>query len=51
VWPHHWQHPVTREKSEIIDSFYCRWGVTPALWQIETEGGVTLDDLLQDFDR
>jgi hypothetical protein len=51
LWSYHWQQPATRQKSEIIDSFYCRWGETTALWQIETEGGVTLEDLLEDLVR
>ena len=51
LWSYRWQQPATRQKSEIIDSFYCRWGETTALWQIETEGGVTLEDLVEDLVR
>lgn len=25
VWSHHWQHPATREESEIIGTFYVNW--------------------------
>jgi hypothetical protein len=51
VWSHHWQHPATREESEIIGSFYFRWGDTPALWEIETDEGFGLEDLLQELGR
>jgi hypothetical protein len=51
VWPNHWQYLATREKCEIIGSFYCRWGETTALWQIQTERGITPEDLLEDLDQ
>jgi hypothetical protein len=28
---HHWQHPAAREESDIMGTFYFRWGDTPAL--------------------
>ena len=45
-WSHHWLHPATREASEIIGSVYVRWGDTPALWDIETDEGFAIDDLM-----
>jgi hypothetical protein len=49
VWPHHWQHPATREESDLMGTFYCHWGEPPALWQIETDEGFSLEDLLQEL--
>jgi hypothetical protein len=51
LWSHHWQHPATREESEILGTFYVRWTDPPTLWQIETEAGFALEDLLQALGR
>jgi hypothetical protein len=51
IWSHHWRHPATREESEIIGSFYVRWGDTTMLWQIEADDGFSLEDLLQELGR
>jgi hypothetical protein len=51
IWSHHWQHPATREESDIIGAFYVRWGDTPVLWQIETDEGFSLEDLMQELGR
>jgi hypothetical protein len=49
VWSHHWLNPATREESEIIGSFYVRWTDPPVLWQIETDEGFALEDLMQEL--
>jgi hypothetical protein len=50
VWSHHWAHPATREESETIGTFYVHWE-PPALWEIETDEGFSLEDLLQALGR
>jgi hypothetical protein len=51
VWSHHWLYNATREESEVIGTFYVRWGDAPALWAIETAEGFSLEDLLQELGR
>ena len=51
IWSHHWQHPATMEESDTIGTFYFRWGDTPVLWEIETDDGVSLDDLMHELGR
>ena len=51
LWSHHWLHPATRDESGTIGSFYFHWGDTPALWEIETDEGFSLKDLLQALGR
>ena len=51
VWSHHWVHPATHHDSETIGTFYFRWGDTPALWEIETDEGFSLEDLMQELGR
>jgi hypothetical protein len=51
LWSHHWQHPATQVESETIGTFYYRWGDAPALWEIETDAGFSLDDLMQELGR
>jgi len=51
VWSHHWLHPATREESEIVGSFDVHWAPTPMLYEIETDAGFSLDDLLQELGR
>jgi len=46
MWSHRWQHSATMEASDTIGTFYVRWGDTPALWEIETDEGFSLDDLM-----
>jgi G:T-mismatch repair DNA endonuclease (very short patch repair protein) len=50
VWSHHWAHPATRDASDIIGTFYVRWD-TLTLWEIETEEGFSLEDLMQALGR
>jgi hypothetical protein len=51
VWSHHWAHPATREESEIVGSFYVHWAPMPMLYEIETDEGFSLEDLLQELGR
>jgi hypothetical protein len=51
VWSHHWMHPATKEESDTIGTFYVHWAPTPMLYEIETDEGFTLDDLLQALGR
>jgi hypothetical protein len=50
IWSHHWAHPATREESETIGTFYVHWD-PPALYEIETDEGFSLDDLMQALGR
>jgi hypothetical protein len=49
VWSHHWLNPATREDSEIIGTFYVHWAPTPMLYEIETDEGFSLEDLLREL--
>jgi hypothetical protein len=49
IWSHHWLHPATKEESEIVGSFYVHWAPTPILYQIETDEGFSLEDLMQEL--
>jgi hypothetical protein len=51
VWLHHWIHPATREESEMIGTFYVHWAPPSRLYEIETDEGLTLEDLLQALGR
>jgi hypothetical protein len=49
LWSHHWQHPATHHDSALLGTFYFAWGDAPRLWEIETEDGFTLEDLMQEL--
>jgi hypothetical protein len=51
LWSHHWLNPATREASETIGSFYVRWTDPPTLWEIETDEGFSLEDLMAELGR
>jgi hypothetical protein len=51
VWSHHWAHPATKEESDIIGTFYFYWAPIPLLYEIETDEGFSLEDLLQELGR
>jgi hypothetical protein len=51
MWSHHWAHPATKEASETIGTFYVHWAPTPRLYEIETDEGFTLEDLMQELGR
>ena len=38
--------PATHHDSALLGTFYFRWGEQPGLWEIETEEGFTLEDLM-----
>jgi hypothetical protein len=50
LWSHHWGNPATREESETIGTFYMHWD-PPALYEIETDEGFSLEDLMQELGR
>jgi hypothetical protein len=50
LWSHHWAHPATHEESETIGMFYVHWE-PPALYEIETDAGFSLEDLMQELGR
>lgn len=50
MWSHHWGHPATCEESETIGTFYVYWS-PPTLWEIETDEGFSLEDLMQELGR
>jgi hypothetical protein len=51
LWSHHWQHPATREASDILGTFYVHWAPEPQLYEIETDEGFSLEDLMQELGR
>lgn len=50
VWSHHWLNDATQEESETIGTFYFHWE-PPVLWEIETDEGFSLEDLMQELGR
>jgi hypothetical protein len=50
IWAHHRAYPATREESETIGTFYVHWE-PPALYEIETDEGFSLEDLMQELGR
>lgn len=51
VWSQHWVHPATWEESETIGPLYFHWAPTPMLWEMETDEGFDLEDLMQGLGR
>jgi hypothetical protein len=51
LWSHHWLNDATRVGSETIGSFYVRWTDPPTLWEIETDKGFILEDLMAELGR
>jgi hypothetical protein len=51
LWSHHWQHPATHHDSALLGTFYVVWGEAPRLWEIETEAGFSLEDLMAELGR
>jgi hypothetical protein len=51
MWSHHWLNDATRQESEIIGSFYVHWAPTPMLYEIETDEGFALEDLMVELGR
>jgi hypothetical protein len=50
VWSHGWHHPATHAESEIIGSFDFYWEPT-RLWEIGTDEGFSLEDLMRELGR
>lgn len=46
IWSHHWAYPAMHEASETIGTFDVHWD-PPALYEIETDEGFGLEDLMQ----
>ena len=51
VWSHHWLNAATHAESDTIGTFYFHWAPTPMLWEIETDAGFALEDLMQELGR
>jgi hypothetical protein len=47
VWTHHWLHPTTHLESETIG---MHWDPS-VLWEIETDGGFSVEDLMVELGR
>jgi hypothetical protein len=50
LWSHHWLTAATKEESDIIGGLYVHWE-PPALWQIDTEEGFSVEGLMQEIGR
>jgi hypothetical protein len=50
VWNHHWLNDATQEESEMIGTFYVHWD-PPVLYEIETDEGFGLEDLMAELGR
>src|SRR5262245_17205872 len=50
VWSHHWLNDATWAESETIGTFYFHWE-PPAMWEIETDEGFSLADLMAELGR
>jgi hypothetical protein len=50
VWSHHWLSDPTQEASETIGTFCVHWDL-PMLWEIETDEGCSLEDLMVELGR
>jgi hypothetical protein len=46
LWSHHWLNPTTHAESDTIGTFYFHWAPTLALWEIETDEGFSLENLM-----
>jgi len=51
MWSHHGLHPATREASDIVGTCDVRWGEAPAPWDVETDAGMGLEDLMVELGR
>jgi hypothetical protein len=51
LYPHHRGHDATKDASETIGTFYVDWTPTPRLYEIVTDEGFTLDDLMRELGR
>jgi hypothetical protein len=51
LWSHHWLNDATRMESETVGSFYVPWTDPPTLWEVETDEGFSLEDLMAELGR
>jgi hypothetical protein len=51
LWSHHWLNDAMRAASETIGGFYVRWTDPPTLWEVETDEGFALEDLMAELGR
>jgi hypothetical protein len=49
IWTYPWRPPAAREESETVGTFYFHWDPTPMLWEIETDAGFSLEDLMHEL--
>ena len=49
VYTHPWDTETMRLESTLMGSFSAAWGQGNLIWQIETEDGFSLDDLLEEL--
>jgi hypothetical protein len=47
-WPLEWNVPLA-DDSALRGTFHFAWGNPHGLWQVETDNGLTLADLLQEL--
>lgn len=47
-WPPEWNVPLP-DDSALRGTFHFAWGNPPGLWLVETDTGLTLEDLLQEL--
>jgi hypothetical protein len=50
TWNHHRALPAARDELDIIGTFYVRWGAL-TLWEVETDEGLSLGDLMIELGR
>jgi hypothetical protein len=50
VWSHHRLNDATRTESETLGTFYVHWEPS-VLWEIETDEGFSLEDLMAELGR
>jgi hypothetical protein len=51
VWSHHWLNAATWAESDVIGTFYFHWAPAPGLWEVETDEGFSLEDLMVELGR
>ena len=49
IWSHPWTPAATRQKSAIMGTFHCAWGPENRIYQVETDLGFSLSDLMREL--
>jgi hypothetical protein len=49
IWSYPWTSRAMRTASNIMGTFYCRWGAENRVYQVETDTGFSLNTLLQEL--